>query len=294
VLKLGGMAHAYKAVHANRAGHELVHPYNSETELSPGDVLRLEGRFWLVDSVEGDRLLLRPARYRLRLRHPDGREEIGAFRRYRPDAPRLGHTFTTVEDGAPAGWVVTHEELARDESGEAYLDLVAERDFDAADPPAAHELEHAIDDRDELALPAEAADALAQAAAAGLSTELVALDAGEAPDWDAASSYIDALVLEEIEDDLVELCGVRPGSDPRDTWLDTVKARLAEDLARFRADIEGDHAKILEWSFLDGQVFASIGSEEDEANPDSGHGWLCRLVDASAAGAAGFERIRRR
>ena len=37
-----------------------------------------------------------------------------------------------------------------------------------------------------------------------------------------------------------------------------------------------------------------VGSEDDEANPDSGHGWLCRLVDASAAGAAGFERVRRR
>ena len=288
------MAHSYEAAHTNREGRELVHPYTSETELGPGDVLRLEGRFWLVDRVEGDRLELRPARYRLRLRHPDGHEEAGAFRRYRPDAPRLGHTFTTVEDGAPAGWVVNREELARDESGEPFLDLVAERDFDAADPPTAHELEHAIGDGDELALPAEAAGALAQAAAAGLSAELVALDAGEAPDWDAAASYIDALVLDEIEDDLVELCGVRPGSDPRETWLDTVKARLAEDLARFRADVEGDHAQILEWSFLDGRIFASIGSEADEANPDSGHGWLCRLVDASAAGAAGFERVRRR
>ena len=288
------MAYAYEAAHTNREGHELVHPYTSETELGPGDVLRLEGRFWLVDRVEGDRLDLRPARYRLRLRHPDGREEAGAFRRYRPDAPRLGHTFTTVEDGAPAGWVVNREELARDEIGEPFLDLLAERDFDAEDPPAAHELEHAIGDDDELALPAEAVGALAQAAAAGLSAELVALDAGEAPDWDAAASYIDALVLDEIEDDLVELCGVRPGSDPRETWLDTVKARLAEDLARFRADVEGDHAQILEWSFLDGRVLASTGSEADEANPDSGHGWLCRLVDASAAGAAGFERVRRR
>ncbi len=287
------MAFAYEAVHTNREGRELVHPYNSETELDPGDVLRLDGRFWLVDRVEEARVELRPARYRLRLRHPDGREETAAFRRYRPDAPQLGHTFTTVEEGAPAGWVVAHEELARDESDEPYLDLVAERDFDDPDPSTAHELEHALESRDDEGFPAEATEAIANALEAGLSVELVALDPGEAPDWEAAATYVDALVLDEIEDDLVELCGVRPGSDPRETWLDTVKTRLTDDLASFRADIEGDHLQILEWSFLDGRIFASVGTEDDEADPASGHGWLCRLVDASAVGAAGFERVRR-
>ena len=65
------------------------------------------------------------------------------------------------------------------------------------------------------------------------------------------------------------------------------------DLERFRADIEGDHDQIEEWDFRDGRVFASVGSEEDEANPDSGHGWMCRLVDASVLGAAGFRRVRK-
>jgi hypothetical protein len=40
-------------------------------------------------------------------------------------------------------------------------------------------------------------------------------------------------------------------------------------------------------------VLAAAGSPDDEAAPDSGFGWMCRLVDASALGAAGFRRVRR-
>jgi hypothetical protein len=54
-----------------------------------------------------------------------------------------------------------------------------------------------------------------------------------------------------------------------------------------------DHDEIEEWEFRDGRVFASVGREEDEADPYSGHGWMCRLVDASALAAAGFERVRK-
>jgi hypothetical protein len=36
-----------------------------------------------------------------------------------------------------------------------------------------------------------------------------------------------------------------------------------------------------------------VGSTEDEADPDAGHGWLCRLVDAGVLGAAGFSRVRK-
>jgi hypothetical protein len=113
------------------------------------------------------------------------------------------------------------------------------------------------------------------------------------PDWDEAERYVDALVLVEIEDDLLELCGVRPDVDPRDSWLDTVKQRLRTDLEQFRADIDGDHDQIEEWGYVDGRVFASVGSFEDEADPLSGHGWMCRLVDSGALAAAGFARVRK-
>lgn len=72
-----------------------------------------------------------------------------------------------------------------------------------------------------------------------------------------------------------------------------MKERLASDLERFQAHIEGDHDEIEEWSFRDGRIFASVGSTEDEADPDKGHGWMRRLVDAEALGAAGFERVRK-
>jgi hypothetical protein len=40
-------------------------------------------------------------------------------------------------------------------------------------------------------------------------------------------------------------------------------------------------------------VLASVGSMSDEAHPDRGHGWMCRLADAGALAAAGFVRVRK-
>jgi hypothetical protein len=283
----------YEVVTIERGGRERRQRYMSENELRAGSVILLRGRHWLVERVEPPLAVARPARYRIRLRHPDGREEVGAFRRFRPDAPRVGHAFTTLNGGRPVSWQVVDEQLARDEDGELFLDLVAERDFGELEQLPDHELEHALAARDDETLPEAATAALARAEQAGLAVELVALEAGEAPDWEAAESYVDALILEEIEDDLLELCGVNPDHDPRETWLATVKERLREDLRRFRDDVEGDHDEIEEWDFRGGRVFASVGSLDDEADPERGHGWLCRLIDVSALGAAGFERVRK-
>jgi hypothetical protein len=287
------MAVEYELVHVNRVGHERRHPaFLSETELEPGSILRHQGRYWIVDAVEGDEVRLKPARYRLRLRHSDGAEELGAFRRFRPDAPRVGHAFSTLADGMPVSWQVADERLERDDQGEPYLDLTAERDYsEREDPPSAaeHELEHAqaLDER------REAVEALlARTERPEVEAELVALEPSEAPDWAEAEAYIDALVLEEIEDDLLEQCGVDTNG-PREGWLDTVKERLREDLRRFRDDVESDRDEIEAWDFLDGRVFAAVGTYEDEANPDSGFGWLTRLLDSGALAAAGFSRVRR-
>lgn len=290
------MALNYEVVTRHRAGKERRHEYVSDRDLSPGDIIVLEGRNWLIEWVEPgagdtpDIVLAKPARYRLRLLHPDGREEVGAFRRVRPDAPRLGHAFTTIEDGQPASWQVTDERLAVDEDGEPYLELVAERDYGELEALPDHELEHALAARD-AELPPGAVATLSRAEMAGLAVELVALEAGEAPDWEAAEQYIDALILEEIEDDLLELCGVDPDRDPRDSWLDAVKERLRTDLERFRADVEGDHDEIEEWDFRGGRVFASVGSLEDEADPYQ----RARMdVPAGGFGGARSGRLRAR
>jgi len=290
------MALRYEVVAFTRAGSERAHTYASEAALGTGDVIRMTGRDWLVERIEADtdppRLVVKPARYRLQLRHPDGREELGAFRRWRSDAPGVGHSFSTIEDGQPVAWTVTGAHLAHDEQDEPYLDVVAERDFGELEGLPNHELEHALDNRD-ADIPDAAQATLARAEEAGLAAELVALEVGEAPDWAEAERYIEALELEEIEDDLLELCGVRPDADPRETWLDTVKERLRSDLERFRADIEGDHDEIEEWDFRDGRIFASVGNVDDEANPDSGHGWMSRLVDSGVLTVAGFRRVRK-
>jgi hypothetical protein len=289
------MATKYEVVTSARTGKERVHAYASEGALGPGDVLRLQGRDWLVVSVEDGepaRAIAKPARYRLRLQHPDGHGEFGAFRRYRPDGPRLGHAFTTIEDGLPVSWEVVDEAPAFDEEGEPFLDLVAERDYSELEELPDHELEHALARRD-AEVPDAARATVARAQLAGLAVELVALDPGEEPDWEAARSYVDALILDEIEDDLLELCGVNPDRDLRDTWLAKVKERLQSDLSRFQADIAGEHEEIEEWEFRDGRIFASVGRMDDESNPDNGHGWMTRLVDAGALTAAGFARVRK-
>jgi len=282
----------YEIVASTRAGKERVHQYASDVPLEVGAVLRLEGRYWLIERVDGPQATAKPARYRLELRHPDGRVETGAFRRFRPGAPRLGHALATIEDGQPVSWQVVDQRVGR-EDGEPYLELIAERDYDEAEQVPDHELEHSFAGREEEELPAGAAAAFTRAEAAGLSIELVALEPGEEPDWEEAERYIDALILDEIEDDLIELCGVDPAHDPRETWLQTVKERLLEDLRQFRADVERDHDEIEEWEFGDGRIFASMGSPGDEADPNKGHGWMCRLVDSSALTAAGFQRVQK-
>jgi hypothetical protein len=287
------MATRYEIVASTRTGNERVHEYASDEPLEVGAVLRLEGRYWLIERVDGPRATAKPARYRLELRHPDGRVETGAYRRFRPGAPRLGHALATIEDGQAVSWQVINQRVGRDEDGEPYLELIAERDYGEVEQVPDHELEHSFVSREEKELPARAAAAFTRAEAEGLSIELVALEPGEEPDWEESERYIGAFILDEIEDDLIELCGVNPARDPRETWLETVKERLVEDLRQFRADVEGDHDEIEEWEFRDGRIFASMGSPDDEADPNKGHGWMCRLVDSGALTAAGFQRVQK-
>ena len=113
------MAVNYELVTHSPSGTERAQEYAAEEPLAPGEVLQLRGRFWLVESVdepEGEdglpRAIAKPARYRIRLRHPDEREELGALRRFRPGSPRLGHALTTIEAGQPISWQVMDEQLA--------------------------------------------------------------------------------------------------------------------------------------------------------------------------------------
>jgi hypothetical protein len=291
----------YELVTRLPSGKERVQSYASDDLLAAGDALRLGGRFWLVESVDEverasgyPRAIAKPARYRLRLRHPDEHEELGALRRFRSGAPRVGHAFTTIEGGQPISWQVVREELARDEGGEPFLDLIAERDYAEVEGDVPnHELEHALERRRDEGLPPGAEAAIARAAEEGLDLELVALDPGEEPDWPESERYVDALIFEEIEDDLFEQCGVDVDQDPRDTWLATLKERLRADLEAFRNDIEGEHDEIEEWDLRGGRIFATVGTYEDEFDPLSGHGWMCRLTDSGVLGVAGFERIRK-
>ena len=285
----------YTVVTRRRTRVERVHEFASETErFQPGDVVRLDGRFWLIADFEETkpRVVTDPARYRLRLRHPDGREEVGGLRRYRPDAPRLGHSFTTLEDRQPVAGrssTLVSGETSRAPSSRSRRSGTSPRSRSFRTTRSSSTRSPPEPGRQ---LPESARAAFDRAERSGLSIELVALEPGEESDWEEAERFIDALVIEEINDDLLELCGVNPDTDPKDGWLETVRNRLRDDLTSFREDIEGEHEQIEQWSFRDGRIFASIGSEDGESDPLSGHGWLCRLVDADVHGAAGFVRVR--
>src|SRR5437870_2914197 len=220
----GGVVAGYVALRPDRDRVVVEQIFVAPGHERRGTGHRLRGgRFWLVETVEpagaeeAARAVAKPARYRLHLRHPDGREELGAFRRFRPGSPRLGHAFATMEDGRPISWEVVDEQLARDDQAEPFLDLLAERDYAEADGELPdHELEHALAAQLDDGLPPAAEAAIAQATEQGLDVELVALEPGEEPDWAEAQRYVDALIFEEIEDDLFEQCGVDPDNDPRD------------------------------------------------------------------------------
>jgi hypothetical protein len=260
-------------------------------------VLRLDGRYWLVERAEPageagkERVIATPARYRVRLRHPDGREELGAFRRFRADGPRLGHAFTSLEDGQPVSWQIVDERLSHDEDGEAYLDLLAERTSPSSRlfPTTSSSMRSPGPGRTSRESHKPRSTVLSRQGSRW-SWPLSSPERSRTGRRQSATSTPSS--LDEIEDDLFELCGVDLRTR-RETWLATVKERLRSDLERFRADIEGDHDQIEEWDFLDGRIFASVGSPDDEADRDSGHGWMCRLLDSGALAAAGFARVRK-
>ena len=285
------LAVSYEIVTHDRAGRERVHRYAGEDALAPGSVVLVGGRYWLVVRVEQQRVQAHLARCRLARQHPDGHRETGAFRRFRADAPSPGHQLITLEKGVPISWAIVDQRLACDDAGEPFLESIAERDYAEAESLPDHELEHTLDQESDIA--GVAASVFARAREAGFAIELVGLEAGQAPDWDEARRYLDSLILEEVEDDLLEQCGVDPRHDPQETWLGTVKQRLRDDLDSFRADIEDRHEEIEEWDFRGGRSFAAIGSFDDDSNPRSGFGWMCRLVDAGVLQAAAFRRVRK-
>lgn len=123
--------------------------------------------------------------------------------------------------------------------------------------------------------------------------EMVALDDEATPDWTGAARYIDALITEEIGQDLIQECSVDPDEADRPDVLEAVKSRLRKDLERFRDDVETDRDEIEVWEYAGSRIFVTLGHWSDEDKPDSAHGWMCRLADSGALGAAGFHRLRK-
>jgi hypothetical protein len=287
----------YSAILPSRrgSGREHRHRLSTTHDLQVGDLVSVAGGRWIVDELReagGEReARLEPARFRLVLLRPDGREEAGAIRRLRDDSLGVGHAFTTADEAGAhrLRWDVVTSRFVRDQGGRPLIEFLADHGLHAHERIPDHELEHRIAQQGDLA---EARAALEFATAAGLAVELVELEPDRDPDWAEAGAYLEALEIEEIGEDLLERCGVKPEQDSPEAWIEQVKLRLRADLTSFRGDVEGPHRQIREWRIGARRVFASIGTWENEADPDSGHGWLCRLVDSDVLGTAGFVRLR--
>src|SRR4051812_6206127 len=109
------MSFSYTLVIHDRADKTHSHPYTSSEPLVKGAVVLFGTRYWLVYEVSGTIVEARAARYRLSLRHPDGDTDIGAVRRFRSDAPIVGHRLATVEEHKPVSWVVMQAVFSRDD-----------------------------------------------------------------------------------------------------------------------------------------------------------------------------------
>jgi len=286
----------YRVVTRGRTGAERAHEFASEDPLEPGDVLRLDGRYWLIADIEtGEdavpRALAVPARYRLRLRHPDGREELGGLRRFRPDAPRLGHSFTTLEDGQPVGWEVVDEQLEQDEHGEPYLGFTAERDFAEVEALPSHELEHTLARDRESELPQTARAAFDRAEQLGQSVELVALEPGEEPDWDGAERFIEAIVIEEVEELLPWQLRTAAAGRPRRV----MKTFMFTDIVGSTQLVEalGDEAweVLLRWH--DDTLRAVVAANQGEEVVATGDGFFVGFDSPEAAVACAIAIQRR-
>ena len=105
---------------------------------------------------------------------------------FAPARSRLHDRRSTAQ---PISWAVVDERFARDDDGEP-----SSSSWRSATSPRTrgivpdHELEHTLARRAEEELPEEATSLLDRADRLGQSVELVALEPGEAPDWDAGPS----------------------------------------------------------------------------------------------------------
>ena len=202
------------------------------------------------------------------------------MRRMRPDGPRLGHSFTTIEDGAPVSWSVIDEEFAHDEQGEPFLDLVAERDYGEAEGDLPdHELEHALTARSDE-VPDAARERIDEATRLGFAIESSRSSRTRLPDWEEARRYIETLSLDTIADDLLELCGVDTEELAKGHGSKPSSRASATTSSSFSADVKGTTTRSRSGISTTAASSPRVGSVADESDPDRGHGWLCRLLDA--------------
>ena len=290
----------YLVVTRRRTGKERMHEFASEAQLEPGDVLRLDGRYWLVASIEAGqdapaRAVAVPARYRLRLRHPDGREELGGLAPLPArSSPGSAIRSRLSKTGSPSLGRSSIKQLEQDEQGEPYLGFIAERDFAEVEALPSHSARaHARPQPGGTSFPPSAQAAFERAEQTGLSIKSSHSSPARSLIGRQPSASSRCSCSRRSRTTCSSFAGSTRTRIPRGTWLETVKSRLRSDLAQFRADVERDEDQIEQWSFRDGRMFASIGSPDDEADPLSGHGWMCRLVDAGVLTAAGFERVRK-
>ena len=183
----------YEVVTSISREKERVRRYSSDDPLAPGerapDGWPLLARSRASKGREArpglPRVLAKPARYRLRLRHPDGHEELGAMRRLRSGSPDgwVTHSRRSRKDSRSAGRWSTSS-LSATSAASRFSTYVAERDYAEAEgssPTMSSSTRSTVRRRGGCRrTPTRRSQRLPRE---GLDVELVALDPGEEPDW---------------------------------------------------------------------------------------------------------------
>ena len=207
VLSAASPMSTYDVVVVHRTGKEHVHRYTTEEPLEPGDVVRLEGRHWLSSASRATARRRSPRAigcgFAIRTAARTSGRSAASDPTRRGSATRSPPSRTGARSAGRSSTAAGPRRERRAVPRPRRGARLRRRRSDAARPRArAHARPRSEDE-----LPEGAEATLARAADEGLSVELVALEPGEEPDWEAAERFIDALVLEEIEDDLIEQCG---------------------------------------------------------------------------------------
>ena len=255
---------------SRRSGKERVHPYTSEEPLAPGDVVRYEGRDWLVERLDGTRVAAEagalPAAATAPRRARGARRVPALPARRSPGRAHLQHAR-----GRAAGELAGRRRAARrrDEHGEPVprpdrrARLQRARGRAAACPSTSSSTRSRArttprgGGRGAGARRGGGPVRRARRARAGRGARL---GRGRGVHRRARARGDRGRPARALRRRTPTAIRARRGSTPSRSGCAPISSGSGHD-------VEGDHDEIEEWEFRDGRIFAAVGSFEERGGP---------------------------